>query len=247
MRAAVRYIMFAAVVAVMSVSCGRRGKVIPRNEMAEIYAEMFVLDQKISRESDIRRMADTLLVYEPVFRSHGYTSDDYRRSMEHYIKDPDRYVRILKRTVEILETRRKELRAEKARLESLSQSKAVTESFRPEKICFLSGLANRDLLVSDGLVFYIDSTGGSFDFDVQKGYDTLYVGPRIEIPAETAEVSDSLSVPGPAPEGLPEKADQEAAVMGKVRQTVKAGAGHIRPAELQASPTRHQEKVPAGR
>lgn len=204
MRAALKYIVFSVMLAVSALSCGKRDKVIPRDEMAEIYAEMFVLDQKISREPDARRMADTLLVYEPVFEAHGYTSDDYRCSMAYYIKDPDRYVRILKETVEILETRRKELKSEKSRIESMSQSKARSEIFRPERIYFLSSLADRDLLTVDSLTFYIDSTGaGSYDFDVQKGYDTLYSGPRLVIRADTLAVTppDSVSVsPEPAEE-----------------------------------------------
>ncbi len=202
MRTVLKYVSIAALLAFACVSCGRKGKVIPRGEMAEIYAEMFVLDQRIASESDIRRMADTMLVYEPVFREHGYTSDDYRRSMAYYIKDPDRYVRILKETVEILETRRKELKSEKSRIESMSQSKARSEIFRPERIYFLSSLADRDLLTVDSLTFYIDSTGaGSYDFDVQKGYDTLYSGPRLVIRADTLAVTppDSVSVsPEPA-------------------------------------------------
>ena len=224
MRAALKYIVFSVMLAVSALSCGKRDKVIPRDEMAEIYAEMFVLDQKISREPDARRMADTLLVYEPVFEAHGYTSDDYRCSMAYYIKDPDRYVRILKRTVEILEDKRKELRAEKARLESLSHSDAVTASFRPERIFFLSGMANRDLLTVDSLVFYIDSTGGSFDFDVQKGYDTLYIGPRIEIPADTA----SLSFVPPDSGAVPEEDTGDTDVRKKIEGTGKREVEHVR-------------------
>ena len=120
MRTALVYISALAVLASAFVSCRREGKVIPRGEMAEIYAEMFVLDQEIAGDPDIRREADTLFVYEPVFRKYGYTADDYRSSMAYYIQDPDRYVRILKRTVDILDGRRKELKSEKARLESIS-------------------------------------------------------------------------------------------------------------------------------
>ena len=216
MRTALVYISVLAVLASAFVSCRREGKGIPRGEMAEIYAEMFVLDQEIAGDPDIRREADTLFVYEPGFRKYGYTADDYRSSMAYYIQDPDRYVRILKRTVDILDGRRKELKSEKDRLESISQSQAITESFRPERIYFLSGLANRDRLTVDSLAVYIDSTGGSFDFDVQKGYDTLYSGPRICILNDTLSVSDS--VPGLP---VPEKVPGETAVGGRISGDVK--------------------------
>lgn len=232
MRAPLRYMALSAVAALSFLSCGRKDKVIPRDDMARIYAEMFVLDQKISQESDIRRKADTLLVYEPVFEAYGYTSDDYRASMAYYIKDPDRYVKILKRTVEILETRRKELKAEKALQESMSQSQARTESYRPDRIFFLSGMANRDLLTVDGLSFYIDSTGGAFDFDVQKGYDTLFVGPRIEIISEMAALSDSLAAAGSVPdmESAVEKDATEKSGLTAVRPGMKPVRGEVSPA-----------------
>lgn len=176
-------------------SCGR-GKVIPRGKMAEIYAEMFVMDQLISNDRDSREMADTTMVYEPIFKEYGYTSDDYRRSMAYYIQDPDRYARILRATTVILEDRLKELRSEKARLESISQGQAATEVFEPERIFFLSGLANKDLLTVDSLSFYIDSTGvGSYMFDVQKGFDTLYFGPEIRFAADTSAVDTSAVSP----------------------------------------------------
>lgn len=193
MRTAFLHIVAAVSFAVLSVSCGRGSRVIPRDDMAEIYARMFLVDEMISTEPEARRMADTTLVYEPVFEEFGYTADDYRASMAYYIKDPDRYARILKESVLILEKNLKILKAEKARRESISESIAKTEKFRPEKIYYLSGLANKELLTIDSLVLYIDSTGtGSYDFDVQKGYDTLYAGPRIVILSEQTE--DSVGV-----------------------------------------------------
>lgn len=200
-----RFFLFSAVVAVIvfsSAACGRKGKVIPRGKMAEIYAMMFVVDERISSDANTRRMADTLLVYEPVFEKFGYTADDYRRSMAYYIKDPDRYARILKESVVILEDRLQELKAERVRLESISQSKAITESYRPERIFYLSGLANRDLLTVDSVTFYIDSTGtGSYDFDVQKGYDTLFVGPKTVILTDTLALDRDSSAVSSEPEG----------------------------------------------
>lgn len=188
-------LLTSAAVVLSLVSCGRKDKVIPRGKMARIYAEMFVLDQKIYSDIRTRDMADTLMVYEPVFREYGYTSDDYRASMEYYIKDPDRYARILRESTVILETRLKELRKEKALLESISRSKSASEAYRPERIFYFSGLANKDLLTVDSLSFYVDSTGtGSYMFDVQKGYDTLFVGPAIVVAgtASREQVQDSL-------------------------------------------------------
>ena len=185
----------AAVLSAMIVSlasCGKRSRVIPRGDMARIYAEMFVIDQRIYFDREARGMADSLLVYEPIFEKYGYTSDDYRQSMAHYIKDPDRYARILRESTVILETRLRELRAEKEKLDLLSKGMAASAVFAPERIFFLSGMANKDLLTVDSLSFFIDSTGGAFDFDVQKGYDTVYSGPVFRVMSDTLTAGDSV-------------------------------------------------------
>ena len=82
-----------------------KSTVIPRGKMSKIYAEMLVMDQWAVSESDLRTIADTSLVYEPIFQKYGYDTEDYRKSVEHYMKDPERFSRILRATSEILEAR----------------------------------------------------------------------------------------------------------------------------------------------
>jgi len=55
-------------------------------------------------------------------------------------------------------------------------------------------MANKDLLTVDSLSFFIDSTGGAFDFDVQKGYDTVYSGPVFRVMSDTLAAGDSVRV-----------------------------------------------------
>lgn len=194
----VLHISACIITAVFFFSCSNEGKVIPRAKMAEIYAEMFITDQWLNSDYKLRRMADTSLVYVGIFEKYGYTVSDYRRSMEHYMEDPDRYARILKQSTTIIEDRIKILKKEKDYLKKLSDSKAATDAFIPKRIFYLSGLANKDLLTVDSLSFYIDSTGGDFFFDIQKGYDTLFAGPIFKCITDTLEVpdvkADSVSV-----------------------------------------------------
>lgn len=85
-------------------SCRRKdeARVIPRNVMAKIYAEMFVVDQWMVDNAGKHRMPDTTLYYEPVFNKYGYTTDDYLHSVDHYLSDPERFSRILDKSVRIL-------------------------------------------------------------------------------------------------------------------------------------------------
>ena len=114
-----RISLVAAGLFLLCVSCGREGKVIPKQKMAEIYADMFVADQWLAQNYKASRTADTTMVYESVFRKYGYDSDDYRASVNYYIQDPDRFARILRQTVIILDGRIAERKAELNKLKSL--------------------------------------------------------------------------------------------------------------------------------
>lgn len=179
--------------AVLFSSCRREGRVIPRDKMAIIYAELFIADQRINQDNDARKVADTSFVYAPVFEKHGYTVADYRASMAYYIKDPDRYARILRKTASIIEKDIKALKKEKERLEELEKLREEVSVFRPDRIFRLTGLDNPDLFTEDILSFYVDSTGGELYFDVRKWMDTAFYGPVMQV-RDTLSVHDSMTV-----------------------------------------------------
>ena len=99
-------------------SCAKNGtKVIPRGKLSRIYAEMLVTDQWIMATPGVRLIADTSLVYEPILEKYGYDSDDYRKSLDVYMDDPERFSRILRRTGQILDSRIKELQKQQKLLD----------------------------------------------------------------------------------------------------------------------------------
>lgn len=173
------------------VSCsGGKGKIIPKSDMKKIYAEMFLVDQKLYRNRNIQRSADTLAVYAVIFKKYGYTVEDYNASVAHYLDDPERFARILRESASYMDKEIKELKKEKERLAALEKE---VKSYQPKKIYFLTGLGNPNLSSLDSLTFYVDSTGGEVYFDVRKWMDTVYFGPEIVIDSLDT-VSDSLSV-----------------------------------------------------
>lgn len=115
------------------VSCGGdEPVVIPRSTLSEIYAEMLVTDQWIVSTPSIRLIADTSLVYEPILQKYGYTGDDYRRSVEHYMDDPERFARIFRETADILDMRLSELKRMKGDIEDQERKQKAAEKFRPD-------------------------------------------------------------------------------------------------------------------
>ena len=179
------------------VSCGKNGRVIPKEKMAEIYAEMYVMDQWLDDNRSLRREADTSLVYAPVLDRYGYTYDDYLNSVSTYMKDPTRYSRILRRTSEILNGRLAELKAEKkAREEALKESRRL-DSLRNLVRLNLDSLMKTMARTnpSDSLAAGLDSLG-FVEFRFVQTNDTTFDGPAmiIRIDSSVLSVADSLAL-----------------------------------------------------
>lgn len=180
-----RHIVLAlALVAALAVSC--RPRVIPRGRLTDIYAEMFLADQWLRENPEISRTADTLLVYEPILERHGYTTDDYLRSVERYMRDPDKYAKLVRGVVRKLE----------------KETEVVKKQLAHEE--YLSGLHLGRLQVADSLLaryrsYYIgrprvlvDSLFQLSLLDVSP--DTSWDGPRMIVWSDTIAPVDSLAV-----------------------------------------------------
>jgi len=77
----------------LALSCNGPRK-ISRSDMENIYHDMFLLDQQIRNDFTLRRIADTSLVYENIFRTYGYDTDDYIYSVKEYIKEPEKFSKV---------------------------------------------------------------------------------------------------------------------------------------------------------
>ncbi|MBR5384832.1 MAG: DUF4296 domain-containing protein [Bacteroidales bacterium] len=99
----IRHIALLVLALAAMASCGRGEHIISRGDMARIYADMYMTDQWILVNPDYRRLADTTLVYNPVFEKYGYDTDDYIASVRYYMRDPERFSKILKQTSRILD------------------------------------------------------------------------------------------------------------------------------------------------
>ena len=108
---------------------------IPRKKLAKIYADMFMADQWIQQNYTVSKVADTSQVYEAIFEDYGYSSDDYRKSVAYYIQDPDRFARILRQTVSILDERISDDKAELRKMKSEESAKTdITYRFDFDRI-----------------------------------------------------------------------------------------------------------------
>ena len=195
----IRHISLALAMILILVSCiGCRDRVIPRAKMAEIYAEMFITDQWISTTHSVRRQADSSLVYEPILAKYGYTSADYRRSVEKYMEDPERFSRILRATSQILDEKLVVLHERELELARLKELKELLDNMRSEAEVHPEEFV--PYLFDEPYVHYYDSLDVKPDSALMvyrlinvNLADTLYDGIRMVL-KDTVAIKDTVVV-----------------------------------------------------
>ena len=83
--------------------CAQHARIIPESRLSRIYADMLIADQWIKDNPSQRKVADTTLFYEPIFRKYGYTTRDYQATVDKYIQDPEKFKKVVEATVGIIQ------------------------------------------------------------------------------------------------------------------------------------------------
>lgn len=104
------FLILTAVLLCLS-SCRDRKDIIPKGTMSKIYYDIYMTDEAVDANYGLRRMADTMRIYEPIFNKYGYTTDDYNRSVNFYLERPDKFEDVFEDTKTMLEKRKAELNA----------------------------------------------------------------------------------------------------------------------------------------
>ena len=73
------------------------GGVISESDMATIVKEMFLADQFVERNPDMRGQMDSLALYPAIIEKNGHTVEEFNASVSHYLQKDDSYAKILKR------------------------------------------------------------------------------------------------------------------------------------------------------
>ena len=234
------HIVTVLLLALLLASCRQQAEIIPRNTMVDIYADMALLDARISTDRAVKKIADTSRVYAAVFQSYGYTEQDFLTSQQEYLKDAGRYVKMLKKANIKMDKIKKELMAEKRLKDELVMKARSVERFAPYRIYLMDTLDLADTAF--------------FDFDFQKGRDTSFYGPAMVVWADTvglAAKADTLALPKlESPDSsMLDSLAKNSSSFPLVRKERKAPTGEIAPSGAKdVPPTRPQlkEKAPSG-
>lgn len=74
--------------------------------------QMLVQDQQIKYDQQLRKQADTSLVYEAIFQEYGYDTDDFLYSLEYYLAEPAKFEKIMEKVGDRLDKEVSVVRAE---------------------------------------------------------------------------------------------------------------------------------------
>ena len=137
-----RVCLILATLAACLLSCSRGGRTIPAGTLADIYADMLVLDQWARNNTASARQADTSLVYEPIIRRHGYTVDEYIRTVEGYLQKPGDFAKVFEQVRRTLQARADYLTAVEDRKERERNRREQTDArtdYRKARIFTVTG------------------------------------------------------------------------------------------------------------
>lgn len=107
-------------------SCQGTTKRIPGDRFQEVLRDLFITDLILERDGTLTDMADSLLVYPPIFEKHGYTSEQFLATMDYYSRRPARFKSLLSRLHKSLIEERT---AYNKQLEYINRQKVYAERF----------------------------------------------------------------------------------------------------------------------
>lgn len=168
-------------------ACGHKAKVISEDKFISIYMDMFIADQWLEANYTERKAADTLLFYDPIFERYGYDREDYFKTVDYYLQDPQKYVRVVKKVQARLEDRVKDVQTE-------LEISAERERNRPKDIGVVRfSEAIKKLPFLDTIFIQKNDQGIYSIMPIE--FDTIFKGPEIVIREKIdTTASDSLAV-----------------------------------------------------
>ena len=102
-----RKLLHIALILLLAAACNGPRK-MDRDDMEEALYQMLIQDQQIKQDRKLKAQADSSLVYEGIFASLGYDTDDFIYSLEYYLEEPARMEKVMESVADRLEAEAKE-------------------------------------------------------------------------------------------------------------------------------------------
>lgn len=104
--------------------CSCERAIIPESRFISIYHDLFLADSYIGTMPSLNYNADSLVAYQGIIESHGYSVEQFLEAQNFYIAHPEDFAKMMKRLQQQLISEKKELEA------SMSDTVEIENSYR---------------------------------------------------------------------------------------------------------------------
>ncbi|MCK9627912.1 MAG: DUF4296 domain-containing protein [Bacteroidales bacterium] len=106
-----RFYRIVPILLIVAVSCSKKD-IIPRSELPQILADIYMADRSVMNDPLKMSKTDSILIYEPVLKKHGYSTNDLINTFNYYLPTPLKLKSSFMSARVILERRLEEVRRE---------------------------------------------------------------------------------------------------------------------------------------
>lgn len=100
-------------------SCGSEEVIIPASDMMSIYEDLFYIDQCVDMAPEVRLSADSLVIYQPIIESYGYTCDQFLEAIAQYKRHPKQFTRLMEGVRDDLRAQKEDIHRVRFLMDSL--------------------------------------------------------------------------------------------------------------------------------
>ena len=78
----------------LAVSCGKSDAPVPAETMEQLMYEMYVVDEYLYSNGEIRAQSDSDYVYLPILEKYGFSVDDFHDALDYYLRHVEEFKEI---------------------------------------------------------------------------------------------------------------------------------------------------------
>ena len=78
----------------LAVSCGKSDAPVPAETMGQLMYEMYVIDEYLYSNGEIRAQSDSEYVYLPILEKYGLSVDDFNDALDYYLRHVEEFKEI---------------------------------------------------------------------------------------------------------------------------------------------------------
>ena len=100
--------IYILVLALIAVTSCRPDNIIDRDDLADIFYDFYMVDRYVE-STDQHDLGDSVSIYIPILKKHGYTFDQYQATIDYYLHKPEELTKTFKLAESMLKERKEAL------------------------------------------------------------------------------------------------------------------------------------------